>query len=175
MLSSAPPPPPFRVPPRPAARRLLCDAAVDVPAALRWRGGPSVLQCRRDGGGDAVECTAAAVSLPPFQLGRSSLPCAPRHAGSTLRWRFLFPASEGAPRRPDVAASAAGWLLSLAAPPRRRRPKRRSQPVTAPVAPNESVVLFIRVRGGLGRGVVGWFGGGAERWSVFTRERRIPW
>ena len=47
--------------------------------------------------------------------------------------------------------------------------------MAAPVAPNESVVLFIRVRGGLGCGVVGWFGGGAERWSVFLPERRIPW
>ena len=137
-------------------------------------GGPSALRGRRDGGGDAVECTAAAVSSPPFRFGRSSLPRAARHTGSSLRWRFFFPASEGAPRSSDVAASAAGWVQSLAASPRRRRPKRRFQPAMAPVVSDESAVLFVRLRGGLGYSVVGWFRGRAERRSVFLAGAADP-
>ena len=129
---------------------------------------------RRDGGGDAVECTAAAVSSPPFRFGRSSLPRAARHTGSSLRWRFFFPASEGAPRSPDAAASAAGWVLTLVARPRRRRPNRSFQPAVAPVAPDESSVLFVGLGGSLGRSVVGWFRVGEEWRSVFPPGSADP-
>ena len=149
-------------------RRLRCDVAVDAPAVLQCRGDPSVMRGSQDGSsGDAAGCTAAATSSPPFRLGRSLLPRAARYAGSILRWRFSFPASEGTPRSPAVAAAAAGWVPSLVARPRRRRPGRRFQPTMAPVAPDESSDLFVGSRGGLGCSVVGWFRGWAERRSVF--------
>ena len=155
----------------------LVGSPATMPSTIRSScvggGGSPVVQGRRDGD-DAVECTAAAVSSPPFRLGRSSLPRAARHAGSLLRLRFFFPASEGAPRSPDVAATAAGWVPSLVARPRRRRPKRRSQPAMAPVAPDESVDLFIGLRGGLGCSALGWFRGRAERRSVFLLGTANP-
>ena len=184
MQLCAPPPPtrsrrPARSLSLPASRvssalLVFCDVAVDATRRPEMEGGPSALRGRRDGGGDAVECTAAAVSSPPFRFGRSSLPRAARHTGSSLRWRFFFPASEGAPRSSDVAASAAGWVQSLAASPRRRRPKRRFQPAMAPVAPDESVDLFIGLSGGLGCSAVGWFRGRAERRSVFLLGTANP-
>ena len=48
-------------------------------------GGSSLMRDRRDGGGDAVDCTAANISSPPLRLGPSSLPRSAPRSASILR------------------------------------------------------------------------------------------
>ena len=57
---------------------------------------------------------------------------------------------------------------------RRLRAKRRSQPLTAPVAQNKSANTIARVWGGVGCGVVGWLRGGVEGEAVFLLGAADP-
>ena len=147
-------------PPRPAARQLLCDDAVDARIVLRWRVGPPAMQGRR--GAAVMQLCAPPPPTRSRRPARSlSLP-ASRVSSALLVFcdvavdAPVVPKWRGARRRCGVAETAAAMLSSAPPPPCRPRrsgsvARRSPAPRGTPVRPSAGGSSSLRRRAPRGR------------------------